>query len=93
MTLTCAPPPTEDGIAACTDHLDLVDDAFERPGGVLAMELRTHYCPRCPIAAACLAGGMRGERGVWGATSPHMRTKHGAPTNTYRPPAPLEESP
>lgn len=75
------PPSTvEHGVAACLDETDLVDAAFERPGGPAAVELRENFCRHCPIAAICLAHAMEvGEAGVWGGTSGHTRSRHGAP--------------
>ena len=64
--------------AACADRLDLVDAAYKRPGGSQADELKRRYCPHCPIALDCLTQAMeRREEGVWGGTTPYVRTMHG----------------
>ena len=67
--------------AVCADpqHLELVDAAFVAPGGEPGQRMRKELCARCPIWSSCLTQGMAGEWGVWGGTSPHQRTRHGAP--------------
>lgn len=75
------PPSTvEHGVAACLDELELVDAAFERPGGPAGERLRMEFCSGCPIATQCLMHAMEvGEAGVWGGTSGHTRSRAGAP--------------
>jgi hypothetical protein len=69
--------PITQGRAACGDHLDLVDAAYDRPGGPEAHLLREQVCPRCPIAELCfLEGAERDEGGVWGGVGPHQRHKY-----------------
>lgn len=69
--------------AACADRLDLVDAAYARPG-ISGQESKAvadlkRLCRTCPIAEACLTEAMlRREYGVWGGTTPYMRTTHGA---------------
>lgn len=82
MTLAAYPPLTD---PACADpvYLDLVDAAFARPGGPAGQLMRKQLCGSCPAARDCLGEAMANpEAGVWGATSPHWRTKHGAPSRT-----------
>ena len=68
------------GAAACGDRLDLVDEAYRKPGGPAGVELARHYCPRCPLALDCLSFAMTSrQEGVWGGATPHLRTKHGGP--------------
>lgn len=70
----------DEGRAACAEDLALVDAAYRRPGGPEAHRLAEDFCPRCPLAAACLDHAMRRrEAGVWGGTSPNLRTRHGGP--------------
>lgn len=68
--------------AACASApLWLVDQAFDRPGSASGHEFRTSYCADCPVREQCLAEAMRtGEAGIWGGTSPIMRTGAGSPT-------------
>lgn len=84
--------------AACKKApMDLVDEAFRRPGGPAAETFKARYCLSiCTVAADCLDEAMTSDRhefGVWGGTSPHIRTRHGAPRATLHgdrrpPPAP-----
>ncbi|MGH3478441.1 MAG: WhiB family transcriptional regulator [Nocardioidaceae bacterium] len=70
---------------ACADpaHLDLVDAAFARPGGPAGRLMRKLLCGVCPAASECLGEAMVSpESGVWGATSPHWRTRNGAPSRS-----------
>lgn len=63
--------------AACRDALDLVDLAYDRPGGTAGKTLTEVYCSHCPLADACLMLGMsRHELGVWGGVGTHRRTRH-----------------
>ncbi|HEY9354261.1 MAG TPA: WhiB family transcriptional regulator [Nocardioides sp.] len=78
MTRAAYPPLTD---PACADpaYLDLVDAAFERPGGPAGRWMRKHLCGSCPAASACFDEAMTNpEAGVWGMTSPYWRTTHGA---------------
>lgn len=66
-----------DARPACADRLDLVDAAYAHPGDSGALRA---LCADCPVAADCLAFAMvHGEYGVWGGTSPKVRTNRGAP--------------
>jgi len=68
--------------ANCADRLDLVDATYTSPGGAAATLLKEHYCKHCPIATACLTEAMlHHEGGVWGGTTPHIRTRAGAPAS------------
>lgn len=70
-------------IALCRDRLDLVDGSYERPGGPEADTLKRHICPYCPLATDCLTQAMlQREEGVWGGTTPNVRTRHGGPRAT-----------
>lgn len=60
--------------AACEDKLDIIDDAFERPGGPAAHYLAEEICPSCPIWVECLEFAMaHGEHGPWGGTTERER--------------------
>lgn len=76
------PPSTVlDGTAACLGEYELVDAAYEKPGGPEARFISTELCPVCPISEMCLMFAMtNGEAGTWGATSPNKRTRSGAPS-------------
>lgn len=68
------------GQAACADtaFLPIIDEAFRRPGGDVAQRLRKRVCPLCEIRDTCLGMALEhGEFGVWGGTSPTVRTKLG----------------
>ena len=81
-------PHSEDGIAVCSDpqYLPIVDKAYDRPGGDEAEWMKQNLCRPCPIAAECLDHAMqRREDGVWGATSPKLRTVHGGPAKATVP--------
>lgn len=66
--------------ALCRDRLDLVDAAFDRPGGYAGKAL-ARLCRQCPVQAQCFAEAITSpEWGVWAGTSPHRRTAHGAPS-------------
>jgi hypothetical protein len=68
------------GQAACADplFLPIIDEAFHRPGGKVAHRLRKRVCPLCEIRDTCLTMALEnGEFGVWGGTSPTIRTKLG----------------
>lgn len=61
---------------ACTGHLDLVDEAFRRPGGEAAQLLKAICCRGCPVARQCFNEAMANrEHGIWGSTSPKARTE------------------
>lgn len=80
--MTAMPVPLDAGRATCSDpvHLPLVDAAFDKPGGPEAQEMKRTLCRECPVAAQCFAWAMtHAEAGVWGASSPKLRTIHGAP--------------
>jgi hypothetical protein len=69
---------------ACSDRLDLVDAAFERPGGPAARELATKVCSRCPIWRECLYTALdSGEHGVWGGASERTRRRYVPRAATY----------
>lgn len=65
-------------LCATPDMLPIVDRAFHRPGSKLAHAFREQVCPTCPVHDQCLGEALeRGEFGVWGGTSPTVRTKLG----------------
>lgn len=60
------------------EHLELVDEAFRKPGGPAGQRMRDTLCATCPARPQCLDEAMiRGEYGVWAGTSPNMRTRYG----------------
>jgi hypothetical protein len=70
--------------SACIDApLQLVDDAYAKPGGPRARKFKEHFCSHCPVAEECLREALeKGEWGVWGATSNKWRTQHGGASPT-----------
>jgi hypothetical protein len=69
---------------ACSDRLDLVDAAFDRPGGPAARELAERVCPTCPIWRECLYAALdSGEHGVWGGANERTRRRHVKRPPTY----------
>lgn len=57
------------------EHLELVDEAYRRPGGPAGVRMRRTLCTGCPALSQCLSEAMeRGEWGIWAGTSPRART-------------------
>lgn len=80
--MSVMPVTLEQGKAACSDplHLPLVDAAHAKPGGPEAQRMKRELCGVCPVFDHCLDWAMtHGEIGVWAATSPNLRGRHGAP--------------
>lgn len=70
---------------ACTEHVSLVDAAFEHKAGPEANELRTRICPTCPVRLQCLVLGNRnGEHGIWGGLSTNERVRAGGRPSRHR---------
>lgn len=83
MNPAAIPPQISEGRAACADHLDIVDAAYDS-GSVEAPAvkyMRRYLCPGCPIRSGCQDYAMLIEQGavnswgVWGSTTPRERRK------------------
>lgn len=71
--------------ARCAEApIELVDEAFRRPGGPSGKTFRETFCHECPVLEECKAEALTiGEWGIWGATSTNGRTKLGGKKPTY----------
>jgi hypothetical protein len=65
----------------CADQVEVVDAAFDHPGGPKQKYMEKRVCPGCPIWEECLDEAMRnGEWGPWGGTSQRQRNRNRART-------------
>jgi hypothetical protein len=79
-------PDMDTPLCAQPEHLDLVDAAYAKPGGPAGKLMRERLCVRCPAYSQCLSEAMtRREWGVWGGTTPNVRTRHGGPRPKAQP--------
>lgn len=64
-------------LCAQPENLAIVDAAYAKPGSAAGRLMRDQLCSRCPAASQCLSEAMaRGEWGIWGGTTPNLRTRH-----------------